>query len=225
MAMPNQFATRPRRRCRRCGRFVARDATLCSRCEALALDEDARPHLGLVALPDDGDLEPTRARTAGPASGSLAVIRAGRSRCATCGRFVASTQTYCDRCRPTAIVAAAPLTAAVTPAADAIATPAPPPPARAWMFEQTRSDFIVPRPNQLHPEHSQGQMGARGQLLPRIGPSPDSPSAPDRDRGARRLPAWLGVIHAAAGRQRIAFIVILCAAVIGVAVAMLVGSR
>jgi hypothetical protein len=208
-----------------CGRFVARDATLCSRCEALAPHEDGRLHLGLVALPDHGELEPTPERRTGSAIGTMAVIRAGRPRCAECGRFVASTETYCDRHRPKAIAAADPLRAAVIPATDAIATPELPPSARARMYEQTRSDFIVPRPNQLHPEQSQQQMGARGQLLPHIAPSPDNSAAPDRARGARRRPAWWGVIPAAAGRQRIAMMVILGAAVIGVAVAMLVASR
>jgi hypothetical protein len=211
---------RPRKRCQRCSRFVARDALLCKRCAAIALD--AEP---IAIEPPPAAAPPAPRPPRSMAAPMLTVVRGQRTRCAICGRFVASTQTHCDRCRPPLPVAVGPVAAASTPPVARL-TPLPSATPRSWIFERTRSEFVVPRPSEVHPEASisTASTGARGQLLPHIGPAPVAHEMPIV--GETRPPVgWWPRLRHLASEQRVGLFVVAGAAATGAAVALLLGSR
>lgn len=88
---------------------------------------------------------------------ALPIDAGGRARCASCGRFVASNEELCDRCaseadatdaadrRPVEAAAARAQRDASGAASDhAFAMEV------AWVFDRTRSEFVIPRPSELH---------------------------------------------------------------------------
>lgn len=226
MAVPSQAAPSSRPRCRNCGRFVARGAELCSSCSTPVAIDAARAHLGLLepqvrATPEPVPSESTATpgpRVALAIAPPLRVVRAGRTRCATCGRFIAGGRTHCDRCEQ-AIATQLPLQETIAPpkpVVSAVLRTAPPP--ETWFYQRTRSDFVVPRPSELHPDPASDAehrfMAARAAIVARAAQS-----------NAENESTWWAAVRSAAMRQRVALAVVAASAATGVALAMLMATR
>ncbi len=186
MAVPSQMLPRRQRRCGSCGRFLRSQGQPCAACGAQPQPAGhARVLLRLLVPPEPpaavgaGPTAP-RAQRSGPTSG-------GRARCLACGRYVASTMSYCARCHPLPQILPSHEAIVPIPAPSAesgpVALPAPrmvieptappvppahvpPPPS---IFERTRSEFVVPRPSELHAGDTNGGAGGAGTAGPRPG--------------------------------------------------------
>jgi len=151
-----------------------------------------------------------------------AISRRKRQRCQHCGRFVQADRTLCQRCetdKPGDEPAAA-----RSPAPILLPDPIAPPIAmrHSGVFDRARSDFVVPRPSELHPPIGSERFRERGRLLPRIRPETTTHAGRSRvEPGpvAGRLDIRLGP------REVVGLIVIAAGAITGAAVAVLAGPH
>lgn len=97
------------------------------------------------------------------------------------------------------------------------------PPDGSSIYLRARSDFVVPRPSELHPHSRPPEAGERGYLLPLIRPAAATGEAktglgPGRRNARKRRGLTIGP------REIVALIVVAAAACTGAMIAMLSGQ-
>jgi len=165
-----------------------------------------------------------------------------RPRCAACGRFVSATVTVCRRCEstwqrkplavamllgldepalPPARTQALPMPPTVTPPpVDDVRVVTPIPIGQDVVRARARSDFIVPRPSELHPDLVPSTRGPERTEAERVG---DVPQA-RRSIPAALVRSLVSVLHAMLEdlpHPRVAAAVVIVAVVVGIAVVVL----
>lgn len=121
-----------------------------------------------------------------PVMRALPIEVGGPGRCTGCGRFAASNEERCERCaaeveasepRPTEVASRTASGSSGATGDHAFAKEV------AWVFDRTRTEFVMPRPSELHRLEHAPVIREAAHL-----PAPP-PSIADRPRRAQELPS------------------------------------